>query len=495
MKSLRVRAAIVAISLLAAACGSSDGDADTTTAVPTTRSETTTSGLVDTADTAEPSSPGGPTGLTEADLVERVAAGWGFIWDGAFDRLTPLFTLECRSQITAADYDATFGQGLIFLEEAGVDVDAIEVDVRVEDFVDGESADTISTINFPGDEPDEQSPVLWIVEDGAWVRADCSELAGVAARGTGGPVVSRDVGSSDNPAGIGGVFAFDGWRGGIIQVEDAVEAGWIADSDSPPAGSTWVAVVYEAQHLGTELGATEPFIVYADGNAEYNSFDNDCFLDPTVLADRGIQTIAKAIPGEIVLASVCLEIPEDEVEGITYVLSNAFSIDSDVRYVVGGAEIDPLEPAEVPDLDITAGAIPFGEVHEFDDQWTATVVTVVDGVAEGLISEFAGPPPAGSTHAVVIYEATYSGSDADTLDPFLAEAFGSGVYTTINSLCFVDTVVANEAYGVSLEFEVPAGHTYRETSCVTVPVTELGDLVVSLDNVFSATSEAQLFAP
>jgi hypothetical protein len=172
---------------------------------------------------------------------------------------------------------------------------------------------------------------------------------------------------------------------------------------------------------------------------------------------------------------------------------NGFRIVPVLAIEIGGescVQVDGLPPV----VDLAAGATAFGETIPLGEDWTFSLVTVADGVAERLMSEFGEDPPEGSTHAVIVYEATYSGADEVASDPFIVQGLGSAVYDGLMSLCSVDGAAAADAYGTTVEFEFPPGETYRQAVCITVPQSEVAGLVVKADNVFDFEADPVRFS-
>lgn len=430
--------------------------------------------------------------LTEADLEAIVLQGWDLIWDEDFSSLIELYNEECEARLSTDDFDATLGLGVAALRDLNVNFDDIVVEVVVTDFDEGERATTTSTLTFPGEEASEEDPAFWAIEDGAWAKTDCDAIAGVGSAG-----LSPDgVGTLEMPAAYGSVYDMEDWRATVVDLVDPAAEGLLASfTEEPPAGFVDVMVVYIGQYFGQELGSLDPFLVRGIGSEEYESFDSDCALDGPALAEQGLTAFASAVPGQQLTFAECLTVPEDEVAALVVQIEHAFSFSAPVVSYSADGTVGP-DPGqrEEPVVDLAAGATAFGETIPLGQDWTFSVVTVVDGLAEALMSEFGEDPPEGSTHAVIVYEATYSGADEIASDPFIVEGLGSAVYPGLTSLCSVDGAAAAAAYGTTVEFEFPPGETYRQAVCITVPQSEVAGLVVKADNVFDFEADPVRFS-
>ncbi len=479
--------AMVTVAVLMSACGGGDdGSSDT--------AETSTATVAEQAqaDTTTATTEDEPTAasLTADDLEIVVLGGWDLIWDEDFGSLLELYTADCQARLAVADFEATFGEGVANLVELDIDFAEIGVEVAIDDFVENTSATSTSTLTFPGEEPSEENPSVWVIEDNEWKRADCDEIAGAGDAGeTGG------IGSLEQPAAFGSAFDLDDWRASIVDVRDPAEEGLLASfTEPPPAGHTDVMVTYVAVYFGEEIGAVDPFLLRGLGTTEYASFDSDCVLDGDALAVEGIRTFASALPGQQLVIASCLTVPEDELDAMVFQLEHAFSNIAPVAsFSATGVAVPDPGPRTVPEVDIAAGAISFGETIPLGVDWTFQLVDVVDGLAAGLTSEFNDDPPEGSTYVVVVHEAQYSGTEATVSDPFTVEGLGTEVYGAITSSCSIDFDAAASAFGTSSEFEFESGETYRAATCLTVPLSEVENLVIKADNVFDFDAESVRF--
>ncbi len=428
----------------------------------------------------------------EAQLQAVVADAWSAIWVRDWDALIDVYAVPCRDDLTPEDFDATLGLGVEALEGGGIDPTGTRVKVQVNELVVGESAQVVSFLTFPGFEDEEEDDTGdWIVEDGTWRRTDCADVLGA-----GTPPEAEEgqvLGSPDQPVALGGMFDFEGWRAGVLDVEDA--GPFLADfSEAAPEGETFLMIVTEMQYLGTEFAEPDPFLVRAKGSADYESFGNGCALDPAALAAQGIVVITSAMPGQTLVAASCVSVPSDEISSMQIVLENAFAIaDREIHYSVDGVEAEPLPAISLPEVDPAAGATAFGEVVSFGEEFTGTVVSLHDGVAEGLVSDFGGSPPDGSTYAVVVWEGTYVGSEPGAADPFVAVGLGSGAYEFLSSPCTLDLTALAAAHSVDDPVELAPQTTFRGATCWTVPLDEFDSVVVQLDNVFDFEVEPVRF--
>lgn len=429
---------------------------------------------------------------TADELREIVLDGWDLIFDGDFESLIPWYTADCRERLVADDFAVTLGAGLEDLKAFGIDLDEVELDVRIEDFVAGESAGAVTIATLPGEEPSDDPAQGWVVEDGQWRNPDCEDIAGASSAG----LADGAPGTADNPAALGSVFEFDDWRAGVTDVFDAVDAGLVPEyAGTPPEGMTWVAVIYESQYLGELIGESEPFVINAVGSSVFDTYSSDCSLGGEAFDEAGYVYSGEAVPGQTFIAANCIEVPTGELNDIVYVLEHAFSgFAPEVVFSPTGIEAPPLPPAEIPEFDVSVGALRFGEVHDFGEGWTATVLTVVDGVAEGLISDFSDAPSDGSTYPVVIYEATYDGPELTVSSPIQIDVIGSVLYDTFSSDCFLDADAVTTVYDTTDSYEYTSGETFRIASCVTTPIDEIDSLAIKMLS-YENFDEPVIFVP
>jgi len=487
---------MVTVAVLVSACGGGGGgdesldapETSTDTVVEQTEADDTGS----STDTGEdPEDEPAAVSLTVDDLEMVVFTGWDLIWDEEFASLIELYTPDCQERLSVDDFEATLGQGVANLIELGVDFDDIVLEVAINDFVENTSATSTSTLTFPGEEPSEENLSVWVIEDDEWRRADCDEIAGAGAVGaTGG------IGSLEQPAAFGSAFDLDDWRATVFDVRDPAAEGLLAGfTEPPPPGQIDIMVTYVAVYFGEEIGSDDPFLLRGLGTTEYASFDSDCVLAGDVLAKENISTFASALPGQQLALATCLTVPEDELEGMVFQIEHAFSNIAPVAsFSSTGETVADPGPRTFPDVDLAAGAITYGETIPLGADWTFQLVDVVDGIAEGVTSEFNEDPPEGSTYVVVVHEAEYSGSDATVSDPFTIEGLGTAVYASISSLCSIDFDAASEKFGTASEFEFEAGQIYRAATCLTVPLSEVDSLVIKADNVVDFEAQPVRFA-
>ncbi len=486
---------MVTVAVLLSACGGGGDDesldsAGTSTDTVAEQAEADDTGS--STDTGEESEDEPDTAsLTVDDLEVVVLDGWDYVWDADFSSLFGLYTSDCQARLSVDDFEATLGQGVANLIELGVDFDDIGVEVAIDDFVENTSATSMSTVTFPGEEPSEEDPSVWVIEGEEWRRADCDEIAGAGATGEAG-----GIGSLEQPAAFGSAFDLDDWRATVFDLRDPAAEGLLASfTEPPPPGQIDIMVTYVAVYFGEEIGSDDPFLLRGLGTTEYASFDSGCVLAGDVLAAEGISTFASALPGQQLSIAKCLTVPEDELDGMVFQIEHAFSNSAPVAsFSTTGETVTDPGPRTFPDVDLAAGAITYGETIPLGADWTFQLVDVVDGISQGLTSEFNEDPPEGSTYVVVVHEGQYSGSDATVSDPFAIDGLGTAVYESISSLCSIDFDASAAAFGTSSEFEFAAGETYRATTCLTVPLSEVDNLVIKVDNVFDFEAEPVRFA-
>jgi hypothetical protein len=101
------------------------------------------------------------------------------------------------------------------------------------------------------------------------------------------------------------------------------------------------------------------------------------------------------------------------------------------------------------------------------------------------------PPPPGRTHLIVLYEATYLGSQISAFEPFLIDSPSATIYE--NSACFIEPEDLEKIGVDDNRFELVPGQTARFTECVEVSTTEVQGITLSLDNV-NQFAQAVVFA-
>lgn len=494
VRGVRCAGIAVALAVLVGGCGGGD-DESTDTATASTASVTSDQSDASTGGDDEPDQDDAPlaAALTEEDLEGVVLDGWDLIWARDFAPLIDLYTDDCQAQLDVSNFEDTFGVALSSFEELGIDMTDIDVSVEISDFVENTSASATSTLTFPGEEPSEEAPASWVVENDEWRNADCDEV--LAASG-GATIDSGEIGSLETPAAFGSAFDMDEWRATVVDVRDPAAEGLVASfSEPPPAGQVDIMVTYAISYFGDVLGEADPFLVTAFGSAEYASFDGNCALAGDVLAAEGISTLVSVLPGQQVLVADCFTVPVDEADSLVFELEHAFSLSAPiVHFSASGDVVEDPGPRTAPSIDLGAGALPFGETVPLGLDWTFSMIDVVDGVDAGLMSQFGEAPPSGSTHAVAVYEATYTGPEATVTDPFTIEGLGSAVFDSLFSLCSVDGDAVAAAYETTDAFEFASGETYRAATCLTVPLDEVDGLVMKVDNVFDFEAEPVRFS-
>jgi len=500
MRGRRWLLGAMVLAALVSACGGGEDDtsdaANTSTVTALEQATETTSTTVDeqridlSESAAETEDEPVAVELTADDVEAVVLGGWDMIWDADFASLIDIYTTDCRSRLSVEDFEATLGLGVDAVIEMGIDFDDIVVEVAVTDFVENTSAVSVSTLTFPGEEPSDEEPSVWVVQDAEWRRADCDEVVGAGGSGARG-----GVGSLEQPATFGSVFDLDDWRATVVGLTDPLAEGLLASfTEPPPPGHVDVMVTYIALYFGDEIGVIDPFVLRGLGSTTYSSFDSGCALASEMLAAEEVSTYASALPGQQLTIATCITVPEDEVEDMSFQLEHAFSNSAAVAtYSPTGEMVEDPGPRALPEVDLTQGALGFGETVSLGTDWTFQLVDLVDGFAQGLMSEFNDDPPQGSTFVLVIHEAQYSGPEPLVADPFSIHGLGSAVYASIDSYCSADFEAVAKAFDTSSEFEFEPGETYRVATCLTVPLAEFDNLVIKASNVFDFDSAPERF--
>lgn len=304
-------------------------------------------------------------------------------------------------------------------------------------------------------------------------------------------VTTSSAGGPDDPAAFGEIYGWPEWRGSVVEVVDAVEAGLVAEfDDPPPAGSSHVAVIYEATYVGGDLSAFEPFIVDAANATVEERFA--CILDTAALDAIGVSSgILEVVPGQTVRLAVCLEIATEAVAGLQVSLDNVNVFDDPVVFGPGGSLLEPLDPPPLDAAERAFDTVPYGTLLE-DDGWQGTVVEVFDASEAGVVSDFAAEPPGGAVFLAVVYEVTNATDDDAEFIPIRVTGIGSAVYEGFNS-CFLDAEAIGERNVEINRFELGSGETVRVASCLEVPAAEADSFVVRLQNSFATNGLFLLF--
>ncbi len=304
-------------------------------------------------------------------------------------------------------------------------------------------------------------------------------------------VSSGTVGTVTDPAAFGEVYGWPQWRGSVVDVIDAVEAGLVAEFDDPPPdGRAHLVVIYDVTYVGGDLSAFEPFLLDAPEVTIEERFA--CVLDTEALAAIGATTgVYELAPAQTVRLAVCIEVAEADADGLLISLDNVNVFDEPIVFGAEGSALEPLDPPPFDADDRTFETVPYGTILD-DEGWQGTVVEVFDAQEAGLVSEFAQPPTEGRVYVVVAYDVTNtSAEDADFI-PVRITGLGTAVFESFND-CFLD-VEASAERGLEINrFELAAGETVRLASCLDVPVDERGTFAVRIQNSFSVSGEFLLF--
>lgn len=336
------------------------------------------------------------------------------------------------------------------------------------------------------DEADEPSPTPAVSSNGdtATPTPRQGALPGI-------DVTTSSVGTVTDPAAFGEVYGWPEWRGSVIDVVDAVEAGLVAEfDDPPPPGSSHVAVIYEATYVGGDLSAFEPFIVDAPNTVVEERFA--CILDTAALEAIGVSSgIFELVPGQTARLAVCLEVATAAVDGLLVSVDNVNVFDAPVVFGPGGSLLEPLDPPPLDAAERSLDTVPYGTLLE-DDGWQGTVTEVFDATDAGVVSEFAGEPRAGAVFLAVVYDVTNATDDDADFIPIRVTGIGSAVYEGFNS-CFLDADAMAERNVEINRFELASGESVRVAACLEVPAEETSSFVVRMQNSFAANGVFLLF--
>ncbi len=127
-----------------------------------------------------------------------------------------------------------------------------------------------------------------------------------------------------------------------------------------------------------------------------------------------------------------------------------------------------------------------GTVFDLGDGWFATIASVRDAAAEGLLGEFSSEPPAGTLFLAVSAEVTYAGEELVASPAIFVEALGSQVFETSFD-CLLDVDLVPTTYSFR------PGQTAPITVCLEVPVDERATVIFTLENVFDFEGEPRVF--
>lgn len=304
-------------------------------------------------------------------------------------------------------------------------------------------------------------------------------------------VTTSSVGTTADPAAFGEVYGWPEWRGTVVEVVDATEAGLVAEFDDPPAdGFSHMAVIYEATYVGGNLSAFEPFIIDSPNATVEERFA--CILDTAALEGIGVASgIFELVPGQTVRLAICLEVATSDVDGLQVSLDNVNVFEDPVVFGPGGSLLEPLDPPPLDAADRSLDTVPYGTLLE-DEGWQGTVVEVFDANEAGVVSEFAEPPPEGSRFLAVVYEVTNATDEDADFIPIRVTGIGSAVFEAFNA-CFLNAEAIAERNVEINRFELAAGESVRVASCLEVPAEEASTFVVRIQNSFATNGILLLF--
>ncbi len=128
-----------------------------------------------------------------------------------------------------------------------------------------------------------------------------------------------------------------------------------------------------------------------------------------------------------------------------------------------------------------------GTIFDLGDGWFATIASVRDATAEGLLGEFSSEPAAGQMFLAVSADVTYAGEELTASPGIFIEALGSEVFAT-SFECLLDANLAPSTYNFR------PGQTAPLAVCVEIPVDERASVIFALENVFDFDGEPRVFS-
>ena len=252
-----------------------------------------------------------------------------------------------------------------------------------------------------------------------------------------------------------------------------------AFNDPPAEGNRfvmWQLAVSNAGEDVTNLLSEVSFSVVGPSAVAYDAF-TDCGVVPDAL-----DTLRDVFPGGTLVGNVCWEVAEADADDLS-LLVEEFAYDGE-RVVFAapepGAVLEVEFPTPVPpDPDGPVGSrgnpYPIGETVTVGD-WELSVTGVVEDATDVVMAEnqFNDPPAEGRQFTMVGIEATYTGSDSDSL------AFSTS-FSTVGPLAVAysgDDTCGVVPDGLDTFADVFNGGTITGNLCWSVKSEEVDGLVM-----------------
>ncbi len=282
-----------------------------------------------------------------------------------------------------------------------------------------------------------------------------------------------------------GVWARVGGVDVVVLAVDTDVADEVLDenqfNDPPAEGNRFVmwrvAVANAGEEVTASLGEVS-FSVVGPSAVAY-----DAFAGCGVLPD-GLDMFRDVFPGGSLEGNVCWEVSEDDAESLV-LLADEFSFTGERVVFAAADSATPIEvayPTPVPpDPDGPSGSRgnpnPLGDTVTIGD-WDVSVTGMVEDATDAVLAEnqFNDPPAEDHQFVIVGIDATYTGTDSDTLGfsvSFNAVGPLAVSYTGEDSCGVIPD-------GVDSFAEVFSGGTVTGNLCWSVRSDEVDDLVMYL---------------
>jgi hypothetical protein len=303
-------------------------------------------------------------------------------------------------------------------------------------------------------------------------------------------VPPTEGGTMDDPVPAGEWFPVGEWQIAVAGTDtEATEAVLTENQfNEPPAeGNRFVVWRVAVTNLGSE--PTQPAIGLSFSSVGPSAVAYDYEATCGVVPDE-LSSFRTLYPGGTIEGNLCWEVTDSDAESLLMLVDESFSF-SGGRAVFAPAaagevlEVEYPEPPP-PDPNGPAGSrgdpIPLQETVAIGD-WEVRVLGSIDDATDQVLVEnqFNEPPSEGNQFVVVEIEATYVGTDSSmfTLDTTIGAVGNAAVGYGSEDTC---GVIPNELDDFS---EVFPGGVISGNVCWEVPTSDVGGLVMSLEEAFS----------
>ena len=301
-----------------------------------------------------------------------------------------------------------------------------------------------------------------------------------------------DVGSIDNPAGLGEVFVWAEHQATVVEFLDPVAEGLLHDfGGDPEAGNEFVAIVYDVTYTGSDIFDDQSIFTNAQAGGE-DLTGYACIFDDAALQARGYhQFVFEYVAGYTTRTISCFEVPSDQRASLVGIVENFAEFEvGPIAFSQGGAEL-PDPPAITATADLSSlPTLAYGETATWEE-WTGTVVNVEDARDSGLLSEFGPEIGEGRTPLLITYDVTYTGTETDSFIDIEPMIIGEQIVSDFGA-CQLDYDKL-EAAGIDDVFELGAGQSATLAVCLPIADDQLDNAVIRLAPFYGQADDAQYY--